>query len=51
MSAQEIQTYIERINAMTDPKEVFEFLQEIAKENPNDAILGQTIRTIIYQME
>ena len=26
-------------------------IQEIAKENPNDAILGQTIRTIIYKME
>jgi len=50
MSTQEIQNYVDKINSMKDPKEILDFLKEIAKENPNDGLLGQTIRTIIYQM-
>ena len=50
MSAQEIQIYVDRINSMKEPEEVLQFLIELAQENPNGSALGQTIRTIIYQI-
>jgi hypothetical protein len=51
MAKEEIQVYIDKINNMKDPQEVIDFLAFIVKENPNDSILGNIIRSIIHTIK
>jgi hypothetical protein len=50
-NSDQLNIYIDKINNMKDPQEVIDFLAFIVKENPNDSILGNIIRSIIHKIK
>ena len=50
-NSDQLNIYIDKINNMKDPQEVIDFLDFIVKENPNDSILGNIIRSIIHKIK
>lgn len=51
MREAEVKNYIEEIKKMTNPTEVIDFLHKLMQENPNDAVLGNLVRKIVFKLK
>lgn len=49
-NSKQVDYYIDQIEKMECQAKVVDFLNQLAYENPNDAILGSTIRLVVDKM-